>query len=554
VAAYEPLKMNLVVVHRQGEAPDIARLQQSLNGIYGQAAVSWNVRAELFNYAFPAEIETGNTLLSSYSKEMNAIIKAFRKGRRIDGKTYYVFTVPSISGDAGGYMPLNRQFGFVENSGNPEHAMAHELGHGAFNLWHTFSEKDFIAAQGATDNLMDYSGGTRLYRHQWDLVHNPEAVLMPGLVDEEEVMMIGGLSRETMLNYLKMLRNGYLDFESRNIDDLYVLLRGKDNGETAETANTPIQLPGSSISLSYLAVKYVGADNGFYIKSYRNKVPATNCYECFSEGYSQYTFYGDVSGTYIKVIVKESEQKKLERYLFPAPEGSLQALLEEDRTLTVDEIADIRENYIKSLPEDQQAEAYLELQMKVPYHNQRDNNQEQYVADRMCNLTSEAMCFEYLGISNPNPDMQFEDYLEQIRIENGYGDRTTQGARAKLAKHLGVCYDKENFNDKFSQKRTDLESYILPKLKSGYSVMLSVWPDCKGHLVRVLNIDSEGITVDDPYGRVTDFVTRENCSGSGYDLNSETAEDNKGDNNLWLWSDLANITVKYVEIYYNCDK
>ncbi|MDR2886645.1 MAG: hypothetical protein LBV26_01375, partial [Bacteroidales bacterium] len=98
--------------------------------------------------------------------------------------------VPSISGDAGGYMPLNRQFGFVENSGNPEHAMAHELGHGAFNLWHTFSDRDFVAAQGATDNLMDYSGGTRLYRHQWDLLHNPEAVLMPWMVDEEEVMFV----------------------------------------------------------------------------------------------------------------------------------------------------------------------------------------------------------------------------------------------------------------------------------------------------------------------------------------------------------------------------
>ncbi|MDR2910203.1 MAG: hypothetical protein LBV47_02400, partial [Bacteroidales bacterium] len=125
------------------------------------------------------------------------------------GKTYYVFTVPSISGDAGGYMPLNRQFGFVENSGNMEHAMAHELGHGAFNLWHTFSDRDFVAAQGATDNLMDYSGGTRLYRHQWDLLHNPEAVLMPGMVDEEETMMIFDpnyeIAADLLVEYLKAL-------------------------------------------------------------------------------------------------------------------------------------------------------------------------------------------------------------------------------------------------------------------------------------------------------------------------------------------------------------
>jgi len=57
--------------------------------------------------------------------------------------------------------------------------LAHELGHGAFNLEHTFP----VLPQGTTDNLMDYNGGPRLIKPQWDLIHNPE--LTTGLLDDE---------------------------------------------------------------------------------------------------------------------------------------------------------------------------------------------------------------------------------------------------------------------------------------------------------------------------------------------------------------------------------
>jgi len=56
----------------------------------------------------------------------------------------------------------------------------------------------------------------------------------------------------------------------------------------------------------------------------------------------------------------------------------------------------------------------------------------------MCNLTSLAMCLEQLGIPNPKPSMQYEDYLEQIRVQNGYGARTTFDGWGNVAKHLGA--------------------------------------------------------------------------------------------------------------------
>ncbi len=67
-------------------------------------------------------------------------------------------------------MPRNRRFGFITQQQVAMRTVAHELGHGAFNLTHTFPE----VPQGSTKNLMDYSDGLALYKPQWDLIHNPE--------------------------------------------------------------------------------------------------------------------------------------------------------------------------------------------------------------------------------------------------------------------------------------------------------------------------------------------------------------------------------------------
>ncbi len=49
-----------------------------------------------------------------------------------------------------------------------QHTIAHELGHGAFTLYHTFSSKDKSIPEGSTYNLMDYPpvGGQVLLKPQ----------------------------------------------------------------------------------------------------------------------------------------------------------------------------------------------------------------------------------------------------------------------------------------------------------------------------------------------------------------------------------------------------
>jgi hypothetical protein len=110
-------------------------------------------------------------------------------------------------------MPRARNIGFIFD--NSPHTIAHELGHGAFNLKHIFSADELgEGLRSQTDNLMDYSptnGSANklqdaLYKHQWDLIHNPTFVgWFQG--DDEEAAKIDALAQLTEL--LIKIKNGY---------------------------------------------------------------------------------------------------------------------------------------------------------------------------------------------------------------------------------------------------------------------------------------------------------------------------------------------------------
>jgi len=147
-------------------------------------------------------------------------------------------------------------------------------------------------------------------------------------------------------------------------------------------------------------------------------------------------------------------------------------------------------DFIKTLPKDEQAEWYLELQKHVPYHNQRDN---EYKAEVTCNQTSLAMCLEGLGISNTSSEEQFEDYLELLRDENKYGDRIYASTREKEANKLGAQFISLGIVNRDFDKFKNL---VLPELKKGNMITFSYG----GHIVRLVEIRDNGIVVNDPYG------------------------------------------------------
>ncbi|MFA0962658.1 fibronectin type III domain-containing protein [Roseivirga sp. BDSF3-8] len=239
--SYAPEHLTLKVVPvngagymKPGRGKDILK---ALKETYGPAVVNWTVTYEK---AFTADYDTdgdgalddGSTgMLSNYTPEMKKLIRRYEQAHKTADGTYYLFLVhtpkSAIDEDGtdnakAGFMPYKRQFGFIFTSriGNPDHfdkTIAHELGHGAFRLQHTFVETPALE-EWATKNLMDYTFfGTELHKHQWDLIHNPRPVwgLLTG---DEEVAMT--TDDEKYQKILQEIRCAYLIGETTYSSDM----------------------------------------------------------------------------------------------------------------------------------------------------------------------------------------------------------------------------------------------------------------------------------------------------------------------------------------------
>ncbi|HEX8041101.1 MAG TPA: fibronectin type III domain-containing protein, partial [Chryseosolibacter sp.] len=190
LVTYNLLRYNLVIVPVNGAVIpgglSADELSVRLNAIYGQAVVEWRVAVDgRLEVPLGETFDEGETgMFSNYSGDMKKVIDAYG---RMESHTHYLFLIDRPRDPASlGYMPRSRPAGFIfiePHRGNADEfikTIAHELGHGAFNLKHTFSE--YALPPATTDNLMDYSNGTFLNKYQWDHIHEPQTVL--GLFDE----------------------------------------------------------------------------------------------------------------------------------------------------------------------------------------------------------------------------------------------------------------------------------------------------------------------------------------------------------------------------------
>jgi hypothetical protein len=143
-------RQSVVIVNATGKAlkDDIA---QTLNNIYGKVGVQWNVQ-EISDFSYPKEelsqvFDEKSSLISQYNDAQKAVIAAFEDhlGDRYDSRTSYVFLFASgdaNSRDVAGFMPRGRQYCFIDTkeAGDLGATIAHELGHGRFNLKHPFDD------------------------------------------------------------------------------------------------------------------------------------------------------------------------------------------------------------------------------------------------------------------------------------------------------------------------------------------------------------------------------------------------------------------------------
>jgi hypothetical protein len=189
---------NVVIVPLEADIPEneITQIQTNLNAIYSPYGISWTVtvdnefnnnvneiQAIVPNY----QLTAGDAFLSNYSirqKSLNTYYKMFAsESGTLKEKSVYMFVLnnsPAGAEQTTGDLPLGKQWGYLFGSDVDSHTLAHELGHGMFDLRHTFADdacgKD---EKGKTfNNLMDYPAPgnqipfNSLVCKQWEYMHN----------------------------------------------------------------------------------------------------------------------------------------------------------------------------------------------------------------------------------------------------------------------------------------------------------------------------------------------------------------------------------------------
>ncbi|MCK0188746.1 ADP-ribosyltransferase domain-containing protein [Arenibacter sp. F20364] len=131
---------------------------------------------------------------AAYNDEQKQLVSAAKKLPGYKNDTYYILVFGDItpSRSIAGFMPLQRQMGFVFSGsadeegkgGDKGKVLAHELGHGIFALQHPFGQYGEDIRE-KTDWLMDYNGGTILPHMHWAQIHDP-ALKFYVFQDEED--------------------------------------------------------------------------------------------------------------------------------------------------------------------------------------------------------------------------------------------------------------------------------------------------------------------------------------------------------------------------------
>jgi TANFOR domain-containing protein len=195
VVSYQKMYRKLVIVPTNDEVPTGSReeIEKALNKIYSEAVVEWRVEIsrplrsqyDLNNNGMEIDPEPGETF-GLYTAEMTQVLNDFVLREPFDPDAHYMFVVGrGANPEVLGYNPFKRQAGFMfmqpqlaESVDNFAHTLAHEIGHGAFRLYHTF--EDILSGtlpKRSTNNLMDYLQGNALDKYQWDIIHDPPIML-----------------------------------------------------------------------------------------------------------------------------------------------------------------------------------------------------------------------------------------------------------------------------------------------------------------------------------------------------------------------------------------
>lgn len=213
VASYKAIAKRVVLIPVGKSAPSPEgtlkdAVSKLLDDTYGKIGMQFEVEVdESFRYNKSWD-KNGDSLLqdsksaflsNEFTGEEKALKKAYTKEHKTNDESIYFFLIHEAAAkdaDLSGKMPRESQFGFIFTDGASDkliaRTVAHETGHGAYTLEHTFSTNIGLP-KGQTMNLMDYSEGTELIKYQWDVVHDPGHVW--GAFEDDEASENAHLKR-----------------------------------------------------------------------------------------------------------------------------------------------------------------------------------------------------------------------------------------------------------------------------------------------------------------------------------------------------------------------
>lgn len=182
------INVTLVPVKGATIPTDIAA---QLNAIYNPTGAKLKITVTPNYETAITTLECGTSgVFANYTSEQSTFISTYKTANPTKENEYYVFVTSGIapSRPISGFMPLHRQFGFVfgQQTGNEVKSnaigglatvIAHEIGHGVFELQHPWEKYNYNKDSGSTPWLMDYAQGNTLPYTYWQTISHPKTAL-----------------------------------------------------------------------------------------------------------------------------------------------------------------------------------------------------------------------------------------------------------------------------------------------------------------------------------------------------------------------------------------
>ncbi|WP_294676204.1 hypothetical protein [uncultured Fluviicola sp.] len=296
VVVYELIQKNIVVIPIGGTI-DGSQLRTYLNTTLGESGIDFTITISdttgVGKYSSLSSLNIPDaTLMSKYSGKMRQIRNSYFDTHEEEDNSFYFFIVSSLMDTVhnlpvDGYMVRGKNIGFIQ-SGSTFRTYAHELGHGAGFLEHSW--KNNGPERGSSNNLMDYVSDDNLLFSQWEELRNPNGT---GLWDEEE-----DNESDVSGNYLKRLlplknaNNTFTFFDpsggiiSIPVDGLTNICISDNNSYKSFSENTRLNVPaGTLVEFSYNGKRYFSFGTETDFAGYAYKEGDTRVY--YEDPYSK---------------------------------------------------------------------------------------------------------------------------------------------------------------------------------------------------------------------------------------------------------------------------